>query len=438
MFGQTRAARPNIVFIMLDDLGYGDFGCYGQTKIKTPHTDRIATEGMRFTNCYAGGTVCAPSRCVLMTGLHNGHAAIRANAGTAPIEASDVTLATRLQQAGYRTGGFGKWGLGDKGTTGDPMKHGFDEFVGYYHQIHAHSYYPEFLWDSGKRWELPGNAGDKKQQYSADLIAERSFDFIRKANGAPFFLYASYTLPHAKFELPSDAPYSKEPWPQGAKNYAAMVTKADSHIGRIMQLLTELNLERNTVVFVTSDNGGPKGGREDKGFELFRSNADLRGEKGGFYEGGIRVPMIVRWPGHIKAGSTSTQVVDFADLLPTLLQIAGVSPVQGVDGVTVVPTLTAKGKQLQREYHYWEIHNWNQQGGLRKGSMKQAARAGDWKAVRNQENGPLELYDLSNDPAERTDLAAQSPAMVARMERVLKEAHKTPRPHAGGTTDWVK
>lgn len=434
---QTVPARPNIVFILLDDLGYGDFGCYGQTKIKTPHADRLAAEGMRFTNCYAGGTVCAPSRSVLMSGLHNGHAAIRANAGTAPIEASDVTLIERLRDAGYRTGGFGKWGLGDKGTSGDPMKHGFNEFVGYYHQIHAHSYFPEFLWDSGKRWDLPGNVDGKKQQYSADLIAERSYQFLSKSKGVPFFLYATYTLPHAEFEIPSDAPYSNEPWSQGAKTYAAMVTRADSYIGRIVHLLDELQLARNTVVFVASDNGGPGGA--DKGFELFHSNGILRGEKGGFYEGGIRVPMIVRWPGHVKAGSTSALPWTFADVLPTLLEIVGAPAVAAIDGLSVLPTLIGKGKQSKHEYLYWEIHNWNQkEGGLRKGSMKQAARAGDFKAIRNREGAPVELYDLAKDPSETKDLAAEMPEVVRRMERILKEAHAEPRSHAGGTSNWVQ
>ena len=432
----AQTKRPNIVFILLDDLGYGDFGCYGQTMIKTPNTDRIATEGARFTQCYAGCTVCAPSRCTLMTGLHNGHGAIRSNAGTAPIEARDVTLVERLKQAGYRTGGFGKWGLGDHGTTGDPMKHGFDEFVGYYHQMHAHSYYPPFLWDSGKRWELPGNADGNKQQYSADLIAERSFEFVRKSKDVPFFLYATYTLPHALFEIPSDEPYENEPWPKPAKTYAAMVTKVDSYIGRIMKLLAELKMAENTVVFVTSDNGSPKGATPET--DLFRSNAELRGIKGGFYEGGIRVPMIVRWPGRMKAGTTSGQVWSFADVMPTLLEIAGVDAPKGLDGISMVAAITGKGKQTQHEYLYWEIHNWNQkEGGLRKGSMSQAARAGDWKAVRNKEGGAVELYDLAKDPSETHDLAAEQPRAFARMERILREAHTEPRPHAGGTSNWV-
>jgi arylsulfatase A-like enzyme len=266
--------RPNIVLILLDDLGTGDFGCYGQRLIRTPNTDRAAAEGSRFTDCYAGGVVCAPSRSTLMTGLHTGHTPIRANAGTAPIAASDVTVAQVLKQAGYATGGFGKWGLGDAKTDGVPTKHGFDRFFGYLHQVHAHSYYPEFLWDNDSKYMLPGNAGGKRGTYSADLIAERSFEFLREHRNGPFFLYCCYTLPHAKFEIPSVAPYEKESWTDGQKTYAAMVTRADGHIGRILGMLREFGIERDTAVFICSDNGAHSG--EDKGYELFRSNGSLR------------------------------------------------------------------------------------------------------------------------------------------------------------------
>ena len=223
-----------------------------------------------------------------MTGLHNGHGAIRANAGTAPIALTDVTMTSTFHKAGYKVGGFGKWGLGDKDTSGDPMKHGFDEFTGYYHQVHAHSYYPDFLWDSGKHLAL------SNKEYSADVIAARSLEFVRKHKDQPFFLYACYTLPHAKFEPPNESPYEKEQWPEGAKKYAAMVTRADTHIGNLLHLLDDLKLASNTIVYVTSDNGAPAGGGgEDKGFELFQSNGILRGQKGQFYEGGIRIPMMV-------------------------------------------------------------------------------------------------------------------------------------------------
>jgi arylsulfatase A-like enzyme len=422
--------RPNIVFIVLDDLGYGDFGCYGQQYIRTPNTDRFAREGTRFTDFYAGGTVCAPSRCALMTGLHNGHAAIRANAGTVPLRADDRTAAELLHDAGYATGGFGKWGLGDAGSTGTPVKHGFDQFFGYLHQVHAHSYFPDFLWDNDKKFPLGGKV------YSADLIAERSFEFLRANRQRPFFLYSCSTLPHAKFEIPSVAPYEKEPWPQGHKTYAAMVTRADSHIGRILAMLKEYNLEENTVVFVTSDNGAHSG--EGKGFEFFRSNGPLRGEKTQMYEGGIRVPMLVRWPGKIKAGATDQVPWGFVDFLPTAAEIAGAPAPRGLDGVSCLPLLTG-GTRPKREFLYWETCPFDMQTGLeRPGRLAQAVRMGDWKAVRTKPEAPLELYDLRADIGETRNVASSSPAVVARIENYLKTARTQPRLHNQGNMDWVK
>ena len=426
---QAQTNRPNIVFFLLDDAGIGDFGCYGQKHIKTPNFDRLAREGMRFTAHYAGDTVCAPSRSALMTGLHSGHGPIRANAGTAPIAASDATFVAMLKKAGYRTGGFGKWGLGDKGTTGDPLRHGFDEFFGYYHQIHAHSYYPEFLWDSGKRLDLG------KKTYSADLIADRSVDFLRKKPGQPFFLYATYTLPHAQFEIPSNAPYSSEPWSEGAKNFAAMVSRSDYHFGRILKTLEDLKLADNTIVILTSDNGAPAGA--DRGYETFRSNLDLRGQKGQMYEGGIRVPLIVRWPGKVKPASQSAFPCAFWDFFPTLAEITGEAAPQGLDGVSLIPTLTGKGVQRQRECLYWELYNWNAARGFLPNSMKQAARDGKWKAVREKPGGPMELFDLAADPGESRDVAAEFPDVARKMEAILKRAHAEPRPHTGGTSTWV-
>ncbi|MBM3957360.1 MAG: arylsulfatase, partial [Gemmatimonadetes bacterium] len=427
---------PNIVFVLLDDLGYGDLGCYGQEHIQTPNIDRAAAEGLRFTDCYAGGTVCAPSRSVLMTGLDTGHTPIRANAGTAPLAAGDVTVAQVLKQAGYATGGFGKWGLGDVGSTGVPGQHGFDEFFGYLHQIHAHTYYPEFLWDNERKYPLPGNRGGKREQYSADLIAERSFEFIRKHKERPFFLYACYTLPHARFEIPSVTPYESKPWTQGRKTYAAMVTRADTHVGRIMALLKELALERETLLLITSDNGAHKG--EEKGFEFFRSNGILRGQKGELYEGGIRVPMIACWPGRVKAGVVSRHPWAFCDFMPTAAELAGARLPGPVDGVSVAPLLTG-GRQPERELLYWEDNVFDRKtSGLRADRLGQAVRMGDWKAVRPAPGAPLELYDLRKDPGEANDMAAPNPSVVARVEKHLKTARTEPRPHTGGSFEYAR
>ena len=421
--------RPNIVYIILDDLGSSDVGCYGQQHIQTPNIDRIAAEGMKFTAAYAGAAVCAPSRAVLMTGLHGGHAPVRANAGTIPIVDADVTVGEVLKRAGYATGGFGKWGLGDAGTTGVPTKQGFDEFFGYLHQVHAHSYYPDFLWDGERKHPL------EKGQYSADLIARRSLDFVRKHKDEPFFLYACWTLPHGKFEVPDLEPYQDKPWPKGHKTYAAMITRADRHVGQLMSLLKELNLERDTVVFFTSDNGAHDG--EEKGFEFFRSNGSLRGEKGEVYEGGLRVPLLVRWPGRVKAGSSSALVTSFSDVLPTVAEIAGASAPKGIDGVSIVPELTGR-KQTVREYHYWEHNTYEQKTGkLREDRLLQAVRMGDWKAVRLKPDAPIELYNLRTDPGEAQDVAAKEPAVTKKMEAILKRARTEPRPHNTGSMKFV-
>lgn len=434
----ARAATrpPNIVFILLDDLGYGDFGCYGQKRIHTPNIDRAAAEGLRFTDCYAGGTVCAPSRSALMTGLHTGHGAVRANAGTIPLLASDVTVAQTLRRAGYVTGGFGKWGLGDAGSSGAPSRHGFDRFFGYLHQVHAHDYYTDFLWDNEKKFPLAGNAGGGRKQYSADVIAGRAFDFIGENRSRPFFLYYCTTLPHAKFEVPSVEPYEKEAWPEGAKTYAAMVTLADRHVGRILALLRQYGLERDTVVFITSDNGAAKGG--EKGFDLFASNGVLRGQKGDLYEGGIRAPMIVRWPGKVKAGAVSGVPWAFWDFAPTAAAIAGAPPQKGIDGVSVLPLLTGAA-QTPHEFLYWEANLYDQKSRrMRDQRMAQAVRMGEWKAVRPRPGAALELYNLRTDPSEERDVVAANAAVVARIEEYLRTARTAPRPHDTGSMEWVK
>lgn len=430
---QPPVKRPNIVLILLDDLGYGDFGCYGQQLIQTPNIDGAASEGRRFTQCYAGGTVCAPSRSVLMTGLHTGHSPVRANAGTVPLEPDDFTVASLFQRAGYRTGAFGKWGLGDIDSTGVPWKHGFDQFFGYLHQTHAHTYYPAYLWDNGRRVEMPGNRGGARGQYSASLIADRTFSFLERQDARPFFLYAAWTLPHGRFEIPSVAPYEKESWTDGQKAYAAMISLADSHVGRVLEILRKRKLDENTKVFITSDNGGTQG---PESLPFFRSNGALRGQKGEMYEGGIRVPMIVQGPG-VPRGSESSYPWAFCDFLPTAAAVAGEKPPGGLDGMNVLPALLAQGEP-RREFLYWEQNIFDMKTwAMRHERRAQALRMGTWKAVRPRGGAPLELYDLAHDPAEQRDLASSQPEVVRRAEQLLEREHKAPRPHTNGRAwDW--
>ena len=417
----SSAGRPNIVFIMADDLGYGDLGCYGQARIRTPNIDRLAAEGLRFTDCYAGSTVCAPSRCVLMTGLHTGHARVRGNARV-PLLAEDVTVAEVLRKAGYATGIVGKWGLGEPETTGVPNRQGFDYWFGYLNQHRAHNYWPEYLWRNQEKYPLEGNVveanvASQRAQYSHDLFAREALAFVERHKDEPFFLYLPYTIPHANneagkqgMEVPSDAPYSNEDWPQPSKNHAAMITRMDRDIGRLMKRIAELGLDEKTIVFFTSDNGPHREGGADPDF--FDSNGALRGIKRDLYEGGIRVPMIARWPGRIRAGTTSDLPWAFWDFLPTAAKLAGASVPDGLDGMSVVPTLMGK-KQPNDRYLYWEFHE--------RGS-KQAVRHGKWKAVRLAPGEPLELYDLSRDVAEAHDLADQHPDVVARFNAYLEGA----------------
>jgi arylsulfatase A-like enzyme len=419
---------------MLDDLGIGDVGCYGQKLIRTPNIDRLAAEGIRYTDCYSGAAVCAPARSVLMTGLHGGHTPVRTNAGTIPILPADVTFPQLLKSAGYTCGGFGKWGLGDAGTTGVPWKHGFDEFFGYLHQIHAHSYYPEFLWNNGEKFPLPGNTGGKREQYSANIIAERSIAFLRKNKDRPFFLYATYTLPHGRYEIPSVEPYADRDWPEIEKTYAAMVTRADSQIGAILSTLKELKLEDNTVVFFTSDNGGVGGGQHT--IDFFHSTGKLRGQKGTLYEGGIRVPMIVRWPGRIKRGAVSRFPWAFCDVAPTMAEIAGIKPAPS-DGISIVPAFS--GKNPARESLYWEHHVFDRKtNSLRLPAMAQAARMGGWKAVRPRSGAPLELYNLAQDESESKNVAAAHPEIAAKVDEFLRTSHTRPRPHDTGSFEYAR
>ena len=395
--------KPNIIFILADDLGYGDLGCYGQKLIKTPNIDSLARQGIRFTQFYAGSTVCAPSRCALMTGKHSGHGRVRGNGGKGEggtLQAGDVTVAKMLKQAGYRTGIIGKWGLGNQNTPGVPHRQGFDYSFGYLGHVHAHDYWTDHLFRNGERVEIP------PKTYSHDLFAEEALDFVRREGEKPFFLYLTFTIPHAKFDPPTDAPYSNEDWSQQDKNLAAMMTRMDHDIGRLMSLLKELNLENDTIVFFTSDNG-PR----EQGAKLFQSAGPFRGIKRDLYEGGIREPMIVRWPDKVKAGATSEQVWAFWDVLPTLSDIAGAKSSDNIDGISMLSALLGQS-QSRQDLLYWEFHE---------RGFDQAVRMDDWKAVRHNK-GPLELYDLRKDPGEAKNVARENPTVVQKIHEYLKTA----------------
>lgn len=418
---QTR--KPNIVFILLDDLGYADVGCYGQKKILTPNADSLAREGTRFTDAYAGGPVCAPARCVLMTGLHGGHARIRSNAGTAPIGPEDKTFAEWLQTQGYICGGFGKWGLGDIRSTGVPSKHGFNTFFGYLHQVHAHTYFPDFLWENEKKVPLDGKT------YSADLIAEKSFEFLRANKDKPFFLYATYTVPHGRFETPNVKPYEDRDWPEGEKKYAAMATQGDTYTGRILALLREFKLEKDTLVIFASDNGGVRGeGHELTMFDTMKlpSGATLRGQKGTLYEGGLRVPFIVRWPGRVKAGAVSAEPIYFADVFATVMHAVDGKTTRYGDGTSILELLRKPAERTM----VWEDHRWVAATKQLKPDFAMAVRIGKWKAVRDTPGAPLQVFDLSKDPGETRDLGAASP-MTARLAAAMEAEHTAPLPHIG-------
>ena len=421
--------RPNIIFIQADDLGYGDLSCYGQRKFKTPNIDRLAAEGMRFTQYYAGSTVCAPSRSALMTGQHTGHTRIRGNARY-PLLPEDLTVAEVLKSApgaGYKTALIGKWGLGEAGTTGVPNRQGFDYFFGYLNQRHAHNYYPTFLWRDEERIKLRNVVPDEDEEgsgvstnrvdYSHDLMAEEALKFIERSGGGPFFLYLAFTIPHANneaknkgMEVPDLGEFASEDWPDQEKAKAAMITRMDRDVGRLMASLKKLGIDDNTLVFFTSDNGPHREGGADPDF--FDSNGPLRGIKRDLYEGGIRVPMIARWPKRIKAGAKSDQVWAHWDLLPTVAEIAGVKPPANIDGISMLNALLGR-RQRNHEFLYWEFHE---------RGFSQAVRMGDWKAVRKSPDSPLELYDLKTDLGEQNNVAAKHPEVVKKIEEYLKTA----------------
>jgi arylsulfatase A-like enzyme len=416
----AKARKPNIIFILADDLGYGDLGCYGQLKIKTPNLDKMAAQGMRFKQVYAGSTVCAPSRCALMTGKHTGHCRIRGNVDV-PLEAKEVTVASLLKSLGYATGLVGKWGLGEPGTTGVPNRQGFDYFYGFLNQNHAHNYYPDYLWRNETKVSLPNvvvkGVATKRVVYATDLFTKEALEFVEKNKAQPFFLYLAYTAPHANnqagkqgMEVPTDEPYTKETWPQQQKNHAAMITRMDRDIGKLFDKLRELDIDEDTMVFFASDNGPHQEGGGDPFY--FNSSGGLRGFKRSLHEGGIRIPMIVRWPGKVPPGSESDLVWAFWDYLPTVAELTGARTPAGLDGVSVAPTILGKGTQKQHDFLYWEFHE---------GGFKQGVRMGDWKAVR-ENLGPLELYDLKKDLAEKTDIAKENPEIIRRIEAYLAGA----------------
>ncbi|MGD8239163.1 MAG: arylsulfatase [Armatimonadota bacterium] len=416
--------KPNIVFIMVDDMGYADLGCCGSKQIATPNIDRMAAEGTQFTDAYSGCAVCAPARSVLMTGYHMGHTSVRGNSGGIPLLDEDVTVAEVLSAAGYACGGFGKWGLGDVGTAGVAEKQGFDVFYGYYHQVHAHSYFPDYLWRNSEKVPLPGNADGKQEQYSHHLIFDETLKFIRENGAGPFFCYAPWTPPHGRYEIPEDEPawqmYKDKGWPQNAKVAAAMDSMVDRHVGELLGLLKELNLDERTIVFFCSDNGAAQ--RFDG---VLDSSGPLRGRKRDVYEGGLRVPMIARWPGRVPAGRVSDLPWYFADVMPTLTELAGLQAPKGIDGMSVVPELIGEAlagrRQEQHEYMYWE---W----GRGRGGAPRAIRMGNWKGVKPGPDQPLELYDLRKDIGERNDVAAQHPDVVAKIEGYLATCRTEPRP----------
>jgi len=467
--GPTHADEklPNIVFVIADDLGYGDLGCYGQQKIKTPNLDRLATEGMRFTNHYSGSNVCAPSRCVLMTGKHPGHGYIRENRqakgfteGQEPVPADTLQLPLLLKKRGYTLGGFGKWGLGPTGSTGDPLKHGFDRWFGYNCQAVAHNYYPTHLWDNDKQiklnnprfaayQKLPADAdandpasyaGFIGKDYAPDLIGEKAREFVRANKNRPFFLYYPTTVPHLALQVPEDSlkeyagrfpetPYTGDkgylPQRQPRAAYAAMITRMDRDIGRLLALIDELKLTDNTIVVFTSDNGPLYDRLGGTDTDFFNSAGGLRGRKGSYYEGGFREPCLVRFPGRIAAGSTTDRVTGFEDWLPTLLELSGAKDQTpgGLDGISFTPTLLGK-KQEARPFLYRESPGYGGQ---------QCVRVGDWKALRrnlnpgpnakDQKPGEIELYDLATDPGEKDDVAGKHAEVVAKLRAVMEKQH---------------
>ena len=456
---------PNIIFILADDLGYGELGSYGQSVIQTPNLDRLAAEGMRFTRSYSGSTVCAPSRCALLTGKNMGHAYVRDNyelggwtdeeeGGELPLDTAEITIAELLKKQGYATACIGKWGLGMADSTGNPNLHGFDLFYGYLDQKQAHNYYPTHLWENN-RWDTLGNAyfsphqrlpegADttstdiyqpyKSTDYAAERMRQKAISFIREQKDHPFFLYYASPIPHLALQVPDEelAPYAHLdtlPYPGGRgylphlkprAAYAAMISRLDADVGLILQLLKEQGLDENTLVIFTSDNGATIPGIGGVDTKFFNSHGGLRGCKTNLYEGGIRVPMIARWTGKIPGGKVNDQRTAMWDYLPTICEAVGIKAPAGINGVSLWPAFTGQGEQPQHESLYWEFHS---------GGSSQALIWDKWKLLRlNLRKGTeaaVELYDLEKDPAESINLAAVHPKVVDRMLEMMQKSRIT-------------
>lgn len=439
----SETRRPNVILIVADDLGYSELGCYGQQKIETPHLDRLAREGMRFTQFYSGQAVCAPSRCVLMSGQHTGHAFIRDNyevrpEGQLPIPKSSYTMADMFKAQGYATAAIGKWGLGPVHSCGDPNEQGFDLFFGYNCQRHAHNYYPRYLYRNQERIELPGNdRGLTGEQYAPDLMIEEAKHFIRENEHNPFFLYYPTPIPHLALQVPEDSiePYLGQwddppydgtsgylPHENPRSAYGGMITRMDQHIGEMLQTLDDCDLTDDTLVIFTSDNGATFLRGPDTRF--FESNGPLRNWKGSLYEGGIRVPLIARWPGRIPAGTTSNHICAFWDLFATLAEAAGGQAPEQHDGISIMPALQNEPDQPQHDYLYWEFPSYRGQ---------QAIRMGRWKGIRTNlfrqdADHSLQLYDLETDIGEQNNLAEHHPEIVQTMLETMRNA-RVPSDH---------
>ncbi len=448
LFGQK---KPNLIFILADDLGYGDLGCYGQKLIKTPRLDKMAAEGMKFTRFYSGSTVCAPSRSVLMTGQHMGHTHVRGNAGgdmsRQSLRDQDITVAEKLKEADYATALIGKWGLGEKGQAGHPLKQGFDYLYGYLNQVHAHNFYPEFLWRNHKKHMLSnvvqrvekkkyggfvGGAATKKVEYTHDLFADEAISWIKENKNKPFFLYLPLTIPHANneatrllgdgAEVPDYGIYENEDWPKQDKGQAAMITRMDRDVGRILDLLEKLKIAENTLVIFTSDNGPHNEAGHNP--ERFTPAGPLRGMKRTLTEGGIRVPTLAWWPNTIETGSLCAQPFYFGDLMSTACEMAQIETPEKTDSISILPTLSGKiGKQVRHKYLYWEFYE---------RTFRQAVVMEKWKLIRSDMNNEkLELYDLSVDIHEDRNLAGQKKKVLNKMLGYMEDAH---RPHPNWET----